>query len=425
MCRPSQFFRYLLLLLGLFFSSNLDAFVMEVPSSVFPELADQPITSIRVYAADAQGKPKPIPFQIDEQVFDRKLNKTVWAVTSGVEAQWGDGKFNGEDALLWLDSDAGGKLSASSLSKAKIKLEVLSDPKSSRYVYITVEDSPAELSKVSYVNYNSSQDEVSTSYYQAGFSKANPIIQNKLVILNQSLKANILDRFKVRIKLGIKNFFDFKIDEDKVSAKLVGYSAGPIRVIRRITAYKDIGPIRVVPKSQTDFIFYPDWIEVPTKIKNPIDGPSVLNDQTQGASGFDLMKSVYGSKLYLSTGTTLANLDGRLSPEEEGAKTGVRWWSLSGPQGAMLVEIKNDAQLARNGIAPTMVLHDDAATPSPPESELGGVFVGFDLPYQKIPKGDFTILVKQVFMNRFAHGSEENYLNNSKIRRSVNVKALP
>jgi len=85
--------------------------------------------------------------------------------------------------------------------------------------------------------------------------------------------------------LAIKNFFDFKINESDVEAKIAGYRVGPIRVIRRVVATKRLGPINVIPKSSTDFMFYPNWVEVPTRVNNPIDGPKFLEEKTQGLSG--------------------------------------------------------------------------------------------------------------------------------------------
>jgi len=90
----------------------------------------------------------------------------------------------------------------------------------------------------------------------------------------------------------------------------------------------------------------------------------------------------------------------------------------------MTVGISNDAKLSSLGISPHLQVIDDAARSDPPESESGESLVGFDLPYSKIPKGSFTILVKQVFPWRFVHGQEEAYLQEAKTLRVDTAKAL-
>ncbi len=388
------------------------ATVVKVPGKTLPTLLGQPIAQIRVYASTDGANAKAIPFQIDQ-----KSAAGQWILD---QDKSGTGVLAAQDVLLFHLDDAGTALNPQALAAAKLKVEI---PAAGKFVYADVEENPAAKSTKSYIQYEAAQDHVSTAFYDVGFDPQHPLVQDILVLHNGSTQADILDRFKVRFNLAIKNFFDFKIDESDVEAHVTGTRVGPIRVIRRIAATKRLGPINLVPKSFTDFVFYPNWIEVPTHINNPLDGPKFLEDKTEGLSGYDFSKSVYGATVYSASGSAV--LDGNSGAAEQSVSQGAStWWSLSGPVGSMAVGIGNDAKLAALGIAPHLQVIDQATRADPPESEVGESLVGFDLPYSKIPKGSFTIMVKQVFPWRFAHGQEEAYLQEAKTLRVDTVKAL-
>ncbi|HKX11660.1 MAG TPA: hypothetical protein VJP40_00810, partial [bacterium] len=399
----------------LFFHSSAQALsLIEVPGSALPNLLGKPVAAIRVVASDGNGGLKPVPFQIDER---RGVNGP-WILDQETN---GAGTFDAFDVLLLASDDAGTLFDASKLPPASVGHRIAIEDK---YVAAYLAEPNAPRSEKTYVRYVPAQDRVSTAFYEAAFRPSQPLIQDILIPQNGSVKADVLDRFKVRFNLAIKNFFDFKVGEGDVDARLAGTRVGALRVIRRVVASKKLGPIKLIPTATIDFFFYPDWMEVPTKVQNPVDGPKFLDAKTEGLSGYDFSRSAYGTVIRSSLNGDSWTLDGRPDSAASGAGQALGWWSFSGSAGSFVVGIQNDPQLNGLGIQPILKVIDDASLSAPPEGEAGESFVGFDLPYAKIPKGTFWIRVKQVFPYRFQAGQEANYLQNAKTTAPKAVEAL-
>jgi hypothetical protein len=193
-----------------------------------------------------------------------------------------------------------------------------------------------------------------------------------------------------------------------------------------VEAWKQLGPIKLVPKSQIDFNFYPDWVEVPTKINNPVHGPTFLKKGSWGVSGFDFNHFIFGNRFFHNLSSASVVLDGKSDDivlQAPGPEN-FRWWSLTGPTGSVLVAVHNDPRLDQEGIQPVLVLKESVETPEPPESEAGGIFIGFDLPYHLLPKGKYAIGVKQVYPVNFQAGKEEEYLRASRINIVTEARPL-
>ena len=406
------------LLLTLLFNYSVHALALvEVPGSALPNLLGKPVAAIRVVVSDGNGGLKPIPFQIDE----RRGANGPWILDQEA-VKSGAGTLDPFDVLLYAVEDSGAAPESSKLPASSGGYRLESE---GRYVTAYLADPSAPRSDKSYVHYVSAQDRVSTAFYEAAFRPSQPLIQDILIPQNGSIKADVLDRFKVRFNLAIKNFFDFKVGEGDVEARLAGTRVGPLRIIRRVVASKKLGPINLIPTATTDFFFYADWMEVPTKIQNPVDGPKFLDAKTEGLSGYDFSRSSYGSVIRSSLNGETWTLDGK--PEaNSGQSSGqaLGWWSFSGASGSFVVGIQNDPQLSTLGIQPILKVIDDAARNAPPEGEAGESFVGFDLPYAKIPKGSYWLRVKQVFPYRFQAGQEANYLQSAKTTPPNRVEAL-
>lgn len=388
--------------------------LIEVPGSALPNLLGKPVAAIRVVASDGNGGLKPVPFQIDER---RGVNGP-WILDQDTS---GAGTFDDFDVLLLASDDAGTAIDASKLPPASVGHRIAIE---SKYVAAYLAEANAPRSEKSYVRYVPAQDRVSTAFYEAAFRPSQPLIQDILIPQNGSAKADILDRFKVRFNLAIKNFFDLKVGEGDVDARLAGTRVGPLRVIRRVVSSKKLGPIKLIPTATTEFFFYPDWMEIPTKVQNPVDGPKFLDAKTECLSGYDFSRSAYGSVIRSSLNGDSWTLDGKPDGAVVGAGQALDWWSFSGAAGSFVVGIRNDPQLNGLGIQPILKVIDDANLSAPPEGEAGESFVGFDLPYAKIPKGSYWIKVKQVFPYRFQAGQESNYLQEAKTAAPRAVEAL-
>ncbi len=386
-----------------------------------PQAVGQSTNTLKVLKKNSQGVIEAIPYQIDERVSPGTIGKRPFSVERG--ASKSDGIFDADEVLLFYSSDAGSRAGLEDFAQANKVWEVAVAPEA--YVYVVAGPTTSGGSNRQYLQYDSAQDRITSSFYEIGFSQQFPLIQDYLKIKNGSVPYDVLDRFKTRFYLDIKNFFNMKINEEEIKSNLVGVKVGPIRVLRRVSAAKSLGPIKVIPRSSIDFIFYPDWVEVFTEINNPIDGPKVLHDKTVGKSGFDFNQVVFGSDLNTNLGGVSLRLDGKNGGVlKKISGESLRWWSLQGLAGSMVNLIQNDPQLKRLGIHPYLIISNDPNVSAPPESEPGEVFVGFDMPYHLIPKGSYRVKVIQVFPAQFRHGQEEAYLNGARVQTPQQVNVL-
>ncbi len=394
--------------------------IFQVPGSQLSGVVGAPVASFRVYRAGANRRPEPVPFQIDEQIPDVRGQGLRWALGEG------NGLWEAQEILLVSGRDVGESLSRTDFSQAKAVWEiVLPGQGSATKLYLVQEDAAAPRSSKKYIRYIPETDQVDSDFYRVGFLSKIPWVENFLILKNGTVAENILDRFKARFHLAIKNFFDFNFHEEDVQSRLLGVRVGPLRVIRRVEAKKSLGPIKLVPRSEIDFVFYPSWIEIPTRIQNPVNGPKFLAPDTHGFSGFDFNQKIYGSRLRTSVGEFSLVLDGTpdVLPEFFKEKSPV-WWSITGATGSMIIGIQNDPQLNRLGVYPVLKVNDDPGLKAMPESFLGESAVGFNLPYYKIPQGDFLIRVKQVFPKSYTPGSEARYLNEAITQVPTAVRPL-
>ncbi len=405
------------ILLSFFPALSPASTIIEVPAKSLPEIIGKEPGKIRVYSADQAGEVVPIPFQLENL-------KTI-STTGLAQESLAVSRFSPESGILFRMQDLGSRMDASRWPSAMVRYEISADSQGRQVAYLTWEDNPSPLSGKKYLTYRVDSDQVETEAYQIGFAKGAPIIQDRLVIKQASQSQDILDRFKIRMILAIKNFFDFRIDEGEISSQVVGVETGPIRITRRVLASKKIGPIKLIPKSKLDFHFYPDWVEVVSQIINPVDGPKILEEKTTGVSGFDLNRSVLGSVFNSNLGDSFF-FDGRPDASEVVLNKGkLSWWSMEGPIGAMVVQVKNDPKLALKGIELSFVLVDDVSRSDAPEGESGGVFLGFNLPYQRIPKGEFQIRALSVFPKGLISGQEEKILAGARVTAPQYVRPLP
>jgi len=390
--------------------------VIRLSTKDMPGLVGVNLAKIRLFKINSSGVSETIPFQVDEKIAWGKSKKRTWALKGREGSKPGDGSWDSDEPLLFMKGDAGALNDSVEFIKADQVFKVVTDQAKSMGIYLTIGNNPPSLSPRKYVSYDPSKDVVTGETYQMGFKKGKALIQDLLKLKNGSLSYNLIDRFKLRFKISLKNLFDINFNEDEIKARILGYLSGPIRVLRLVEASKKIGLIKLIPKSQIEFLFFSDWVEVPTKINNPVEGPKFLDDDTRGLSGFDFNKAILGSDLFTNLNRAPMILDGKsepLGPLYSGG--GLRWWAFSGLTGSMVVGIKNDPKLAKLGIWPQLTLIEDLQKKSPPESYPGEIFVGFNLPYHRIPKGKYQVKVKQVIPKRFEHGREGRYLLQARI----------
>ncbi len=385
--------------------------VIEISGKKIPSFSGKEISKIDVVVFK-NGEWKAIPFQIDEKGYDPLIGSRNWVLDESFSRRTdltsGDGKLDEDEVILFMSREMGEK--AASFPTASEVLEVkLQD----RYAYLLFAPKNFLKNDKKQIQYNPQTDSIETSGYKARFNLKHPVVQEELVIKNQvNNVANILDRFKVRVLLVIRNFFDLKVEEENITSKRVGYRLGPIRLIRRITAYKSLGPIRVSPKVESDFLFYPNHVRIPTLLNNPVDGRKLLDPKTHGFAGFDFNKNFYGTKFYSEKNPNPIVMNGSMSPEEKNLNlTDVTWWGAEGAKGSMIVKVEWDPQLTAQGVTCNLYYKDDASSVNPPETEAGELLIGFQLDYSKMPAGKYSIYLNQIFPEEsFSIGEVQGFI---------------
>ena len=169
-----------------------------------------------------------------------------------------------------------------------------------------------------YLTYHAETDRIATARYETQFLARAALAQSELILKNASVDkpANLIDRFKLRFFLDLRHFFNLKIEEEDVTAKVLGVKVGPIRVIRRLLTYQKLGPIRVTPKAVSDYLFYWDRIVIPSVIFSPFDPKRELKEGSMGFGGFDFSRAFYGASFYSEKNKTPVVLDGIMSTAE-------------------------------------------------------------------------------------------------------------
>ncbi len=400
--------------------------VVEVPGNQLSNFVGKEVSkmSLRVFQA---GQWKAIPFQIDEKAPDKVSRVRRWALDQAlsrrIDLPVPDGKLDEDEVLLFMVKDGGEKTNPAGLATQVAELGA-----GGLYFYLFFEPKQEMKSNQSYVRYNAAQDKIEALGYQNRFNVDHAVIQEELIPNNQAAgnPTNILDRFKVRMILALKSFFDLEIEEENITSRRVGYKAGPIRLIRRIVAYKSLGPIRITPKAESDFLFYPYSIQIPTRIDNPIDGRKSLDPKSKGFAGFDFTKFFYGSQFYAERNSAPMVIDGSMSNEEKNLKTqNVTWWVSTGQKGSLIVKIDWDPALVKAGLTCNLYYVDDRNSLKPPEMDPGEAMVGFDLDLANMPAGHYMIYVTQIFPPPpFARGQEAELIREATRSPAITIQSF-
>jgi len=353
---------------------------VELPAAQLQRLGKTPLDRLGVVAFRG-GHAAPIPFQIDE----RRGRKV--ALADGSEPLEDDrpGVLDADDVLVFMVCDAGERkgdrpleasLSGSGAVTAWREIEVR-DPRNgvTAYTYLVVADTPPQTAK-RYVDYTPPGDLVGSASYRVGLVNALPMY---LALLRDGTPTpNLLDGPRLRVHATLlANLASFDLHEGQGQHRLVGWKAGPVRVVRRSRHYVSIGFGIELSAGVANTYFYARHVYAPGSMKLPFS-PSVFFREINaigGADGRDMQGWHYYANGVPRSGLTI---DGRTSAEEKGFAADGDWFALAERDQAILFAVRLSENLARE-IPLHLVYRDDAATPLPPENVPGTQpLVGFE-----------------------------------------------
>lgn len=214
---------------------------MTVPGERLDALVGAPVAELRLFAAP-EGKVEIIPFQVDSRPDGKQY---AW---DSDPTRISD-RIGRADELLFMIRDCGPRLAPERWpTGTQDVLELLVAHPDGRlgYVYAARFGNPPPLSARTYVTYDAARDHVSSSAWIIRYRKDNPLVFDDVIYrdLTGRTDETIADGMRIRVKARtLGTMLTLTRNEDEFRSKLLGYRAGPIRVIRYVELYFDLGPI--------------------------------------------------------------------------------------------------------------------------------------------------------------------------------------
>lgn len=331
------------------------------------QLIGSDISKLEVLAVH-DGRLVPIPFQVDKRNRDGQ-----YALPYGPEPTAADnpGILDASDEVSMMIADLGPRLDASagySLPYDALEID-LHDPLGGpeRYAYIAAADNPIRTSK-RYVVYDSKRDQIETDSYRLGFTNDFPTDYAPQNRIGQG-GPSIIDRFKVRVRAVVLRIFPFHLNENDVNNNLLGWKAGPIRVIRRLShSVRLILGIHSPEVTNVD-LFYRNFGENPFKVYFPWV-PRLLFGNIHVRLDLDF-RDLSGYRLSYSgmNGPPIAVGDARAEQQLEGNPPRVRWVAISGHGHLIIQTFIPTPDLAL--LKFRLYYHNSPLSPHEPESLKG------------------------------------------------------
>jgi hypothetical protein len=209
---------------------------------------------------------RPIPWQLDERDGGGRL-----CLDQGPEPNRDDpdGIVDRDDEILWMADDGGRRIRPQEIPAdvvCAVEVAQRSGPAEEKWVYLFVWPSAAPRSAESYVHYDPRTDVVTGSRVGLGFGGPTPEYFALRPSANEP-RVNLLDRLKVRASARFFGIIPLWRDEGDLRTEMVGWKAGPIRVVRRQRQWVVLGWGLRTPIFRTDTLFYRDYAYLPVHLR--------------------------------------------------------------------------------------------------------------------------------------------------------------
>ena len=368
-----------------------------------PRFTGRDLSNIRVFSLK-NNKLSVIPFQIDQR---NSQQDWVWNVTQN-NSQTHDNEdpenqqvYDHNDQLVFLTGDLGQQTSLSTLAGLKasilqqVQVSTAESDSALGWVYIAYYDSnPPPLSPVHYMSYQPKPVQVNSETYQISYSEQSIAVINQLSISGHEL----IDRFKIRGKAEVAVLFfnsSIKFNEEEVDGYPVGYINGPVRTIKRVVNYVDLGAGMRSPSLNCDHFYYPDYVRIPILLSRSLGVKKIIlrigldyhnvNFQyfyAQGADNIQSLKRNQGRNLLLGSNRS-------------------QWHVLSGSDYSLLSLLEvPDNILSLLRVSP-YILYEPNLTDLPEKYPGMEPEAGFKITTRKeFPPGEYIVYMTNVLMNK-------------------------
>jgi hypothetical protein len=306
--------------------------IVEIHANSLGSLQSQTIKNISIYAVQEDSL-QPIPFQFEE--FKHKgFNYPELAS----EEKDQEGILDHNDLLVFMLKDSGIKASQEQLKDLDVvSIVKLNDADITSYIYVIRN---GQVSNKSYVNYDEESGLITMPDATIQINPNNFLEWGDFVYINEGVESeSLLDSLKIRIN-GSFLFFQLKLDNDNLKAKLQTIHHSPVRIVLDGVLQVIVANIPLVDADAQMFIdsssarLYID-MKTPNNIDKLVKDPVIL----LGIDGNNL----YGTTVRTSvSGESIFEVNGRMDDAEKAlnnvkVKESVSWLWLSDGEGFNLI----------------------------------------------------------------------------------------
>jgi hypothetical protein len=352
-----------------------------VPAAALGQLPERDTARLRLYRAEG-AMLVPIPLQ-----FDARDAKGTYLMPH--EGAGPDFVFDDDDELVFMAKDAGHRLSPGHLpvaATAVVEIEVTDPLTLDRcWVYLLgFSATPPAPSPERYVTFDVALQRVRARFYTIDYADArNFLTAMRIAPAAGGSGENLIHRTRMRGNPTFSLLFTRwspVFSEQDATVRVEGIKNGPVRAIRRVKQWVDLGRFFPdIPSGTVTTHHYFSSFTTPTRFQVPRILLSVLKAfQFEAVS--DFRRSVLGMRYWDG-----ANPDGLRFTGDRGVAVETArdhdWWVGSGEAGTFLQAFVIPEEWRRRGVARGTVFRDDpsAVDPDDPEREPGLHAAGYSL----------------------------------------------
>lgn len=299
-------------------------------------LAHRPVASLRAYAFH-NGKPVPIPFQVDER--DRRER---WILDQGAKPGSDESpcEFDNNDVVVLMNRDLGARGTVTALPPGatmwgEIRVGPETQPLGFAYLGSFAHPPPPSESEHPAARYDPETDRVYAERYALEFRAPLPrhvAFVNHLGEFGENTVAGVHVVGEVRFVGGL---FALRRTDSDIQSELLNYRNGPVRAIRRAQYWIPL-PLGFRTTGRVDLLFYRDFVEGTAQVKLKIP-PSLVLADGELQTYFDFFR-LDGARLLLEGSPPSDPVNGHMTPAKQALHgRPARWAALRLPDGRIVL----------------------------------------------------------------------------------------
>ncbi len=342
-----------------------------VRTGLLPGATDRATGTYRLYAA-RDAKLEPIPFQFDQRGSDGELTLSE----DGTDA---DFTFDDDDELVFMAKDTGDRAVGRAMppgGDAALELEV-TDPSRGTHGWAYLVHFPADpppRSPIRYVTFDTAGQEARAVSYQVTYSHdpSNFLAGVRIPPTAGGLGEDLIGRVMLRINPTFSlllTTWHAAFTEQSFSVVPDGVKNGPVRAVRRVRQFLDLGrAFPEIPNGKVYTYYYFSSFATPTIFSIPWLALKTLRDfRFESIDQFGVREG--DTRYWDAANPEGVSFGGGERPVA--ADDDHEWWAVSGSRGTFLHALIIPQQWRAWGIRRGIVFRDGAGAPSDRAGDYG------------------------------------------------------